>query len=91
MYRFWKRVISVILCIALVVTLLPQAGAEQVSAADVNPESTAVYNSDIIDALSGIVGGEEKAREYYDMLQSYGLIDDEGNVLDSWDIEKDGR
>ena len=90
MYRFWKRAVSVILSVVLMVTLLPQAEPTAVSAAETQ-QSAPVYNRDIINALSDIVGGEEEAQAYYQMLQSYGLIDDEGNILDKWKIEMDGK
>ena len=90
MYRFWKRAVSVILSVVLMVTLLPQAEPTAVSAAETQ-QSAPVYNRDIINALSDIVGGEEEAQAYYQLLQSYGLIDDEGNILDKWKIEMDGK
>ena len=90
MYRFWKRAVSVILSVVLMVTLLPQAEPTAVSAAE-TLQSAPEYNRDIINALSDIVGGEEEAQAYYQMLQSYGLIDDEGNILDKWKIEMDGK
>ena len=90
MYRFWKRAVSVILSVVLMVTLLPQAEPTAVSAAE-TLQSAPEYNRDIINLLSDIVGGEESAEEYYQMLQQYGLIDDKGNIINNWKIEKDGK
>lgn len=87
---FWRRTVSIIICIAMILTLLPQSMLEKVSAA-VNGGQSPEYRQEIIDALAGIVGGEEKAQDYYRMLQDYGLLDEDGNILNDWYIEKDGR
>lgn len=86
---FWRRTVSIIICIAMILTLLPQSMLEKVSAA-VNGGQSPEYRQEIIDALAGIVGGEEKAQDYYRMLQDYGLLDEDGNILNDWYIEKDG-
>ena len=90
MKSFWRRAVSVIICVAMILTLIPQTMLEKVSAA-VSGEQSPEYRQEIIDALAGIVGGTEKAEDYYRMLQDYGLIDENGNILDSWYIEKDGK
>ncbi|MBO4497203.1 MAG: hypothetical protein J5739_03255 [Lachnospiraceae bacterium] len=86
---FWRKALSIIVCIAMILTLLPQSMLEKVSAA--SAEQSPEYRQEIIDALAGIVGGPEKAEDYYRMLQDYGLLDEDGNILDSWYIEKDGK
>ena len=65
---FWRRTVSIIICIAMILTLLPQSMLEKVSAA-VNGGQSPEYRQEIIDALAGIVGGEEKAQDYYRTLQ----------------------
>ncbi len=89
MRSMWKRIMAVILCTAMIVTMLPQGSFGRASAASLL-ENTPEYNQEILDALSGIVGSED-AEEYYRRLQQYGLIDENGNVLDNWDIELDGK
>ncbi|MCR5520568.1 MAG: hypothetical protein K6F44_01495, partial [Lachnospiraceae bacterium] len=86
---FRRRIVSIIICIAMLLTLLPQSMIEKVSAADVGGQSPQ-FRQEIIDALADIVGGEEKAQDYYRMLQDYGLLDEDGNILNDWYIEKDG-
>ncbi|MCR5521373.1 MAG: hypothetical protein K6F44_05640, partial [Lachnospiraceae bacterium] len=86
---FRRRIVSIIICIAMIITLLPQSMLEKVSAAA--GAQSPRYRQEIIDALADIVGGPEKAQDYYKMLQDYGLLDEDGNILDNWYIEKDGR
>ncbi|MCR5767020.1 MAG: hypothetical protein K6G45_00815, partial [Lachnospiraceae bacterium] len=92
MKNFWKRFIAALLCTVMIVTLLPNDmfGRTAASAASLL-ENSPEYNQEILDALSGIAGSEAGAEEYYRMLQQYGLIDDEGNIIENWDIELDGR
>ena len=90
MKNFRRRALSIIICVAMILTLIPQTMLEKAGAA-VSGEQSPEYRQEIIDALAGIVGGTEKAEDYYRMLQDYGLIDENGNILDSWYIEKDGR
>ncbi|MCR5431808.1 MAG: hypothetical protein K6E95_04555, partial [Lachnospiraceae bacterium] len=87
---FRRRIVSIIICVAMILTLLPQSMLEKVSAANVGGQ-TPQFRQEIIDALADIVGGKEKAQDYYRMLQDYGLLDEDGNILDNWYIEKDGK
>ncbi len=93
MRNLWKRIIAILLCTVMIVTLLPQdmfGGTGKASAASLL-ENSPEYNREILDMLTDIVGSEAEAEEYYNRLQQYGLMDEDGNLLYNWDIEMDGR
>ncbi len=48
-------------------------------------------NREILTELEQIVGSEEEALAYYDILQRYNLLDEDGNAVTSWEIRMDGR
>jgi|GEM_PF-1783883 len=80
-----KRFISIILVIVMCMQALPVT----VFAAliDNDPE----YNEEILDALTDLVGSEDEAERYYALLDHYGLLDEDGNLSESWEIWMDGE
>ena len=45
----------------------------------------------ILAQLQEICGSEDEAERYYGLLQQYGLLDEDGNAIDSWVITMDGE
>ena len=42
-------------------------------------------------ALEQVAGSEDAAKQYYEILQQYNLLDEDGNTVDSWSITMDGE
>lgn len=79
-----RRLLSFLLCICMVITMLP---ATAYAALLDNEPAT---NREILAQLEAICGSEEEAERYYALLQQYGLLDEDGSVMDSWTITMDG-
>ena len=79
-----RRLLSFLLCICMVITMLP---ATAYAALLDNEPAT---NREILAQLKAICGSEEEAERYYALLQQYGLLDEDGSVMDSWTITMDG-
>ena len=80
-----RRILSMILCICMVITVLPV----QAFAALLNNDPA--ENRAILAQLQEICGSEDEAERYYGLLQQYGLLDEDGNAIDSWVITMDGE
>ncbi len=85
MKNLWTKVTALILTMVMVITVLPM----QIFASliDNSPE----YNREMLEAIKGVVGSEDEAELYYELLEHYGLLDDDGNFAESWSIRMDGR
>ncbi len=80
-----KRFISIILVIVMCMQALPMTVLAALI--DNDPE----YNEEILDALTDLVGSEDEAERYYALLDHYGLLDEDGNLSESWEIWMDGE
>ena len=85
MNRAGKRILAVVLTAIMVFSTCPAAA--MASLLDNDP----AYNEEVLNALTDLAGSEEGAREYYDVLDEYGLLDDDGHLAESWSIRMDGR
>ena len=85
MKRVTKRLISIILVIVMCMQVLPMSAFAALIAND------PAYNEEILDALTDLVGSEDEAERYYALLDQYGLLDEDGNMSESWEIWMDGR
>ena len=80
-----RRIPSMILCICMVITVLPvQAFAALL-------DNDPAENRAILAQLQEICGSEDEAERYYGLLQQYGLLDEDGNAIDSWVITMDSE
>ncbi len=85
MKKVTNRIISLILSVIISIQLLPLTS--MAALIDNTPE----YNQEILDALVDIVGSEDEAALYYELLDRYGLLDEDGNMMESWEIWMDGK
>lgn len=83
--RLWQRLVSGVLTLVLVLGMLP--ASVMATLLDNDP----ARNREILTELEQIVGSEEEALAYYDILQRYNLLDEDGNAVTSWEIRMDGR
>lgn|GEM_PF-2910079 len=84
MKHLGMRITAIILTLVMTFSLMPvQAFA---SLADNDPE----YNREILNAIQDIVGSEDEAELYYAMMEHYGLLDEDGHLMESWSIRMDG-
>lgn len=76
--RFWKRLLSVVMTIVMLVTILPTAAFAALW------DNTPSQNEAILKQLKAFWGDEKTAQEAMELLRQYGLIDEDGNVLTDW-------
>ncbi len=85
MKHLGMRITAIVLTLVMTFSLMPvQAFA---SLADNDPE----YNREILNAIRDIVGSEDEAELYYAMMEHYGLLDEDGQLMESWSIRMDGE
>lgn len=80
-----RRIISIILALAICLALLPTTALAALL--DNGPD----YNQEILAQLTEICGSKDEAARYYAMLQQYGLLDEDGSVIDNWTIYYNGE
>ena len=84
--RFWKRLISGVMTVVMLVTILPTAAFAAVGELlDLSP----VQRSALLSALEEVYG--EDAEAFYALLEQYGLIDENGNPITDEKIVMDGK
>ena len=83
--RFWQRLVSGLLTVVMLVGLLPTTALAALL------DNSPAYNQEILSQLEQIVGSEEEAQAYYEILQRYNLLDEDGNAVTSWKIRMDGK
>ena len=54
-------------------------------------ENSSEYNEEVLEAIKNVVGSEDEAELYYDLMEHYGLLDETGNMAESWSIRMDSR
>ena len=85
MKHLCKRITAVVLTLVMTFSLMPSQGIA--SPADNDPE----LNREMLNAIREIVGSEDEAELYYAMMERYGLLDKDGDLMESWSIRMDGR
>ncbi|MBE5056856.1 S-layer homology domain-containing protein [Pseudoflavonifractor sp. DSM 107456] len=87
--RFRDRLVSGILTVVMLTGLLPTAAYAALW------DNTPDQNQEILESLTEFWGDEKTAKEAMELLRTYGLIDEEGNVLTDWSgtmtIQEKGR
>ena len=88
MKRWGTRVLSLLMTVVMTVMLFPVPA--WASLGDLLTRDAA-YNREILEILEDMTQIEAEAREYYDLLQRYNLLDEDGNAVESWSVTMDGR
>lgn len=83
--RFWQRLLSGVLTVVMLVGLLPATAMAALL------DNSPARNQEILSELEQIVGSAEEAQTYYELLQRYNLLDEDGNAVTSWHIRMDGE
>ena len=76
--------------VAFMTALLVLQGAPTVALASVLT-NTSAQNQQTLSALKSITGDEATAESYYALMQQYGLLNEGGEAVESWQIRMDGR
>lgn len=74
----WKRWIAGLLTAVMLVTMLPTTALAALW------ENSASHNREILAALEELCGSEDGARYYYDLLDEYGLLEEDGDLFTNW-------
>ena len=85
MHTTGKRLLAVLLAALMLFTAAPMGALAAIT------QNTPEYNKEILNALQSITGSEDEAQAYYDVMQQYGLLDEDGNAVESWSIVMDGE
>lgn len=88
MKRRGKRLLSLLMAMVMTLMLIPTTA--WASFGDLLTRDAA-YNAEILAALEQVAGSEDAAKQYYEILQQYNLLDEDGNTVDSWSITMDGE
>ena len=83
--QIWKRLLAMVLAVIMSVAMLPTAA--YAALLDKGPDE----NREILSQLREICGSQEEAERYYDLLQQYNLLDEDGSAVEHWSITMDGE
>lgn len=78
MRKNWKRWIAGLLTAVMLVTMLPATAYAALW------DNSDRYNREILAALEALCGSEDEARYYYDLLEEYGLLEEDGDLFTNW-------
>ena len=79
------KIFAILLALLMLMPVLP------VSAFASLLRNDAGYNKQILRELTEAAGSEDEAQAFYDVMENYGLLDEDGNLLESWPIQLHGR
>ncbi|MBQ5970396.1 MAG: cadherin-like beta sandwich domain-containing protein [Clostridia bacterium] len=85
MKKATKQIVAVLMTLIMLFTACP------VSAFASLLENDPAVNRQILQALTEIADNEDTAREYYNILQQYGLLDEDGNAVENWSVTMRGE
>ena len=85
MLQGWKRVVAVVLSALLLFNATPVPVLASIVS------NLPRENEQILSELEAIAGSQDEAERYYDLMERYGLLDEDGNAVESWEIQMDGR
>ncbi len=78
MKQLWKRCLAGLLSVMMTVSALPvEVYADLLT-------NKAEENEEILEELSAFWGDDPTAEKAMELLQDYGLVDEEGNLVDDW-------
>lgn len=85
MKRRWRRFLAGLLSVLLVLTVLP---TQALAAVGVLAQNSTVENAALLEALQDLYG--EDAETYMALLESYNLLDEDGNIITDETVQVDG-
>ena len=83
--QIWKRLLAMVLAVIMSVAMLPTAAYAALL------DNGSDENREILSQLREICGSQEEAERYYDLLQQYNLLDEDGSAVEHWSITMDGE
>ena len=87
-YRMPKRLLAALLCACLLVTSLP---LQALAAVDVTKGTSAQENAQLLQQLEALTGGESEAAAALATMRDLGLVDENGNLLQTRTVTLDGQ
>ena len=87
-YRMPKRLLAALLCACLLVTSLP---LQALAAVDVTKGNSAQENAQLLQQLEALTGGESEAAAALATMRDLGLVDENGNLLQTRTVTLDGQ
>lgn len=87
-YRMTKRLLAALLCACLLVTSLP---LQALAAVDVTKGNSAQENAQLLQQLEALTGGESEAAAALATMEDLGLVDENGNLLQTRTVTLDGQ
>ena len=87
-YRMTKRLLAALLCACLLVTSLP---LQALAAVDVTKDNSAQENAQLLQQLEALTGGESEAAAALATMRDLGLVDENGNLLQTRTVTLDGQ
>jgi hypothetical protein len=87
-YRMPKRLLAALLCACLLVTRLP---LQALAAVDVTKGNSAQENAQLLQQLEALTGGESEAAAALATMRDLGLVDENGNLLQTRTVTLDGQ
>lgn len=85
MRQSWKRFLAGILTVVMMGTILPTTAFAALL------DNGAEKNQAILAELEELCGSAQEARRYYDLLEQYNLLDEDGRLMEAWSITMDGE
>ena len=85
MLHGWKRIVVAVLTALLLFDASPIPAMASVLS------NAPAENEQILSELGSIAGSEDEAERYYELMERYGLLDEDGNPVESWTIQMDGK
>ncbi len=87
-YRMTKRLLAALLCACLLVTSLP---LQALAAVDVTKGNSAQENAQLLQQLEALTGDESEAAAALATMRDLGLVDENGNLLQTRTVTLDGQ
>ncbi|HIR91683.1 MAG TPA: S-layer homology domain-containing protein [Candidatus Limicola stercorigallinarum] len=85
MLHGWKRIVVAVLTALLLFDASPIPAMASVLS------NAPAENEQILSELGSIAGSEDEAERYYELMERYGLLDEDRNPVESWTIQMDGK
>lgn len=85
MLHGWKRIVVAVLTALLLFDASPIPAMASVLS------NAPAENEQILSELGSIAGSADEAERYYELMERYGLLDEDGNPVESWTIQMDGK
>lgn len=80
-----RRILAFLMAILMLFMQLPVPALAALI--DNEPE----YNQEILSELTRLSGSQKEGEQYYALLEKYGLLNEDGRVMESWTVTMDGK